>query len=120
VEVISLSAGDCRLLVARCAEHGNSHRRLVAALREAGATETVERARALRRLERHFQVDLGSLCLRHSRRDEPGAHPLERLVVEYVTSTRDGDAGEVRVLLDRLREVRELMDAGQLVREPGS
>jgi hypothetical protein len=121
VEVLSLTAADRRLLAARCAEHGNSHRRLVAALLDAGATDVADRARALRRLERHFGIDLGSLCQRHARRADPACHPLERMVVDYVSTTRPGpDGGELWVLLDRLREVRELVDPGQLVREQES
>lgn len=120
MDVVCLSAGDCRLLAARFAEHGNSHRRMAGALREAGAVELVERLAALRRMEIHFAVDLGSLCHRFERRDAPAIHPLERAVLDYVASWgRRGDrAEELWVRLDRVRQVRDLIDEDELVSEP--
>lgn len=121
MEVIRLTPGDCGLLAARFGEHDNSHRRMAAALQEAGAHEPLERLRALRRLERRFEVDLGSICWRHARRENPEVHPIERYVVDYVTQSCTGDDGteELLVLLDRVRQVRELME-GRLVGEPES
>lgn len=75
MHVVCLSAEDCRLLAERFAVHGNSHRRLAGALKEAGALDTLERAGALRRLEANFEIDLGSLCHRFARRDHPSTHP---------------------------------------------
>jgi hypothetical protein len=118
VNVVCLSPRDRELLMARFAEHGNSHRRMRGALAEAGVA--VGRLDALRRLERRFSIDLGSLCHRWSRRDHADTHPIERFVVNYVTGTRQhgtGDA-ELWVLLDRVAEIRELME-GRLVGEPG-
>ena len=119
-EVIVLGPADRGLLAARYAEHGNSHRRMAAALREAGAEEPLERLRALRALECRFAIDLGSLCHRFDRRDQPGTHPLERMVLSYIAQERrapDGRA-ELWVLLDRVRDVRAWIEEGRLVREP--
>jgi hypothetical protein len=119
VEVLRLSPGDCRLLTARFGEHANSHRRMVAALEEAGADAPLARLRALRILERRFSVDLGSLCWRFERVDHPNTHPIERYIVQYVTRVRRTEQGsnELLVLLDNVRQVRELME-GRLVGEP--
>jgi hypothetical protein len=122
VEVLRLTAADACLLAARFAEHGNSQRRMAAALEEAGARETVRRLRALRSLERTFGIDLGNVCFRFRRRHDPRMHPIERSVVEYVT--RVGRAGpdaeeEIWVLVDHVRRIRELME-GRLVAEPGT
>lgn len=118
-EVIRLGTGDCRLLAARFREHGNSHRRMVAALSEANAEETLARLRALRILERRFEIDLGSICWRLGRVTEPNIHPIERYVVQYVTRVHVEDDGTevVLILLDNVRQVRELME-GRLVGEP--
>lgn len=122
MDVVCLSAEDCRLLSARFAEHGNSHRRMACALREAGATEALERSAALRRMEARFGIDLGSLCHRFEKRDHPATHPLERLVLAYVArwNARPDGAGELWVRLDRVREVRELIEEGERVGEPGA
>ncbi len=125
MDVVSLTLADCRLLAARCREHGNSYLRMTAALKEAKAGETLERLRALRRIERRFAVDLGQLCCRLERRDEPGTHPIERWMLGYVARWEgsghvDSKSREPRlwVLLDRLREVREWITEGPMVGEP--
>lgn len=122
MEVICLREADHRLLCARCAEHGNSQRRLQQNLKEAGAEEVLEHARALRRMERAFDIDLGSLCHRFEHRDDLSTHPMERMVMNFVAEWRPVGDGtrQLWVLLDRLRQVRELMREGQMAREPES
>jgi hypothetical protein len=117
VEIVRLTPEDCRLFSARFAEHGNSHRRMAGALGEAGATAALERIRVLRRLEAHFAIDLGSLCHRFERRDDAATHPLERLVLNYVAAWRrvDDGAEELWVRVDRVRALRELIEAGDTV-----
>ena len=120
MQVLRLSASDARLLAARFTEHGNSHQRMCAALKDAGTRAVPARLRALRALERRFDVDLGSICFRFQRRDDPGVHPIERLVVQYITRPARGahpDAADVWILLDHVRRVRELKE-GRLVGEP--
>lgn len=142
MDLVALTLEDYRALVARFGEHGNSHRRMMGALREAGASAALERLRALRRMERRFDVDLGALCWRVEHRDDPATHPIERWVLDYVTRrSREGrarpvpesgrslglpleqesaphaDATHLWVMLDRLREVRAWIDEGRMVPE---
>jgi hypothetical protein len=120
VEVLCLTDQDRRLLAARFGEHGNSQRRMRAALHEAGAAGAAERLAALRQLERRYDVDLGEVCHRFGRRNLPDTHPIERFVMSYIAEERVlAGRGELWVLLDHLRQVRELMD-GRLVGEPES
>ncbi len=121
MHVLRLNPADRRLLAARYAEHGNSHRRMVAALGEAGAEAPLARLRALRMVERRFELDLGSLCWRAGRVDHPDTHPIEKFIVRYVARVRTNENGaeELLVLLDHVRQVRELME-GRLVGEPES
>lgn len=117
MDVICLTSQDCSALAARYSQHGNSHRRMAAAVREAGAGDALERLRALRRLERRFEVDLGALCHRFLHRDDPATHPIERWLLHYIAhespSSSVDDAGpDVWVLLDRLREVRQWIEEG--------
>jgi hypothetical protein len=88
------------------------------ALLEAGAGEVATRLVMLRRLERQFDVDLGEVCYRYERKDDPATHPIERVIISYITQARQG-GGELWVLLDRVRQLRELKE-GRLVGEPES
>lgn len=124
MEIVALTLSDVRLLAARHAEHGNSVLRMAGALKEARAGDALVRLRTLRNLERRFEVDLGALCDRWSRRDRPGTHPIERTVLDYVarwgqpTQPSVGDDRVLWVLVDRLRAVREWMTDPQLASEP--
>jgi hypothetical protein len=95
---------------------------LLAALREAGALCVLERLQSLFRLELCLGVDLGSLCHRFGRRNDRGTHPLERAVLEYLAAWRGAADGstELWVRVDRVRQVRSLIDEGRLVGEPES
>lgn len=116
--VVRLTVVEQDLLAARFAEHGNSTRRMRAALEEVGAADVARRLRALRLVERRFDVDLGEVCHRFGRRHRPDTHPIERLVVEFIACPSDGGGeGDLLVLLDRLARLRELMD-GTLVEAP--
>jgi hypothetical protein len=118
LEVICLTLSDCRVMSARFAQHGNSHRRMRGALLEAGATEVAERLTALRSLEKRFDVDLGEVCWRYERRSAPDTHPIERMIIGYITESRRGGE-ELWVRLDRVRQLRELKE-GRLVGDPES
>ncbi len=121
MEVLCLSVADHQLLCSRFAQHGNSQLRLAAALEEAGAADTLRHSRALRRMEVSYGIDLGSLCYRFEHRADPETHPIESMVMNFVAEWRGADDRlELWVLLDRVRQVRELMEEGQLAREPES
>ncbi|MGH7503753.1 MAG: hypothetical protein ACREL7_18660 [Longimicrobiales bacterium] len=119
MHVVGLSTSDRALLCARFGRHGNSHRRMRSVLVDAGiAGGAVAQLDALRALERQFAVDLGSVCWRYERRDDARTHPIERSVIAYITECRSSEDGEVLwLMLDRLREIRDLME-GRLVGEP--
>ncbi|MGH7476660.1 MAG: hypothetical protein ACRELD_10250 [Longimicrobiales bacterium] len=121
MDVLALTTADRRMLAARFREHANSHRRMAAALSEAAALDRLERLRALRRLERAFEIDLGGLCALWERRAAPETHPIEQGIIEYVTfcgCTAAETEPSLWVLLDRLRSVRDWIDEGRMVREP--
>lgn len=118
MEAVRLCRSDCALLAARYAEHGNSHRRMTAALREAGVDSSSERLRTLRELEIKFDVDLGMLCHWHEKRDASATHPVQRAITMYLTAEQPG--ADVWIRLDRLRELRDLLEESRLVGEPES
>jgi hypothetical protein len=108
------------LLAARYIEHGNSHKRMTVALREAGASAAADRLHGLRSLEHRFDVDLGLLCQWYERRDAAATHPIERTLITYLTRSQNNSEAEVWILLDRVRELRAFLEEGRLVGEPES
>ncbi|MGQ0562025.1 MAG: hypothetical protein ACT443_09145 [Gemmatimonadota bacterium] len=120
MEIISLTKGDAGLLAARFGEHGNSQRRMLAALEEAAANEAYTRLVVLRTLEKQLAVDLGMVCHHFEHRNDATTHPFETAVMNYVAHWRVNRAGgeDLWVRLDRIREVREIVEEGRLVGAP--
>lgn len=120
MEVISLSRNDCGLLAARFGEHGNSQRRMLSALEEAGANDAFARLCVLRQMEKLVGVDLGMVCYHFEHRNDAKTHPFQRAIMNYVAHWRVSSAGSegLWVILDRIREVREIVAEGRLVGEP--
>jgi hypothetical protein len=117
MEVLSLKRSDCALLAARFREHGNSQRRMLGALEEAGAKESYTRLVVLRNIEKQMGVDLGMVCHRFEGRNNVGTHSLERAVLNYIAQWRPDVSGaqELWVRLDRIREVHDLIEGGSMV-----
>ena len=118
-EYVVISRSDCGLLAARFGEHGNSQRRMLSALEEAAADDAFARLCTLRQIEKHFQVDLGMLCYHFQHRNDTSTHPVERAVMNYVAAwTANGQgAEELRVRIDRVREVRDIVEEGRLTED---
>jgi hypothetical protein len=115
MHVVRLTASDRGLLCARWSEHGNSQRRMMDALAEAGAVDARARLAALREVETRFDLDLAEICFRFGRRHHEQTHPIERLVVDFITEERCHDDGvQLWILPDRVRQIRDLME-GKLV-----
>ncbi|MEO5511390.1 MAG: hypothetical protein ABIV28_04965 [Longimicrobiales bacterium] len=122
MEIIALKFADRRLLSARYEQHGNSHRIMRESLLQRGAGDAVERLEALRNIERSFDLDLGLVCHLYERRGDADRHPIEKMVVEFITDVHvnaaagaDGDE-LLWIRPDRVRQVRDLMQ-GQVVSE---
>lgn len=115
-ELLSLTRKDCGLLAARFAEHGNSQRRMLDALEEASAGDAFARLVALRQLEKHFEIDLGMVCHHFEHRNDKDTHPIQRAVMNYVAqwNVRADGLQELHVRVDRVREVRDLVEDGRL------
>jgi hypothetical protein len=122
MEVVALTPADCALLAARYRDHANSHRMMREALVRDGHEDEAQRLEALRNIERHFDLDLGLVCHLFDRRAATDCHPIEKMVIEFITEmhasvARDGAGDEVLwVLPDRVRQVRDLMQ-GHVVGE---
>lgn len=121
MEVVRLTSSDCTLLSARYSTHANSHRRMSIALTEAGAGGALGRLTTLRALERQFDVDLGMLCHWYEQRDAAQTHPVQSAIIRYLTASHVQDGGpELWIRLDRVRDLRDLMEESRLVGDPES
>jgi hypothetical protein len=112
MHVVCLSAPDRRLLRARFAEHGNSHRRMRDALATPARQRRAARGAAPHRapLRPRPRGDLPPPRPRH----DSGTHPIERLVLDFIAEERRaGDGAQLWVMPERVRQVRDLM-AGKL------
>lgn len=120
MEVLALTCSDCGLLAARFSEHGNSQKRMLGALEEAGAGDAFARLCLLRQMEKRYAVDLGMLCYHFEHRNDATTHPFERAIMNYVAQWRPDRSGDVGlwVMLERIREVRGIVEEGRLVGEP--
>ncbi len=118
MDVVALTFTDRRLLAARYEQHGNSHLAMRNALVQDGQAETAVLLDALRAVERTFDLDLGLVCHLFEHRGDPDRHPIEKLVIDFITDVQSGDADELLwILPDRVRQVRDLMQ-GRLVGDP--
>jgi hypothetical protein len=113
MDVVCLSSFDRGLLRARWKEHDNSHLRMLDSLEQMNAFDAIARLKALRSIEKHFNIDLAEICHRHAARAD--AHPIEKIVLDFITEERAaGDELQLWIMPDRVKQVRELMD-GKLV-----
>jgi hypothetical protein len=114
MNVVALSFADRRLLAARYDEHNNSHRDMRETLLSRGAADVVAKLDALRTMERAFDLDLGLVCHLYDHRADADRHPIEKMVVEFITDVHNServrdDAELLWILPDRVRQVRDLM-----------
>lgn len=93
---------------------------MLAALDEAGAKESHTRMVVLRQMEKQASVDLGMLCYHFEHRNDDITHPFQRAVMNYVAHWRTNAAGaqDLWVILDRIRQVRDIVEEGKLVGDP--
>ena len=115
MEVVTITRSDCALLAARFASHGNSQKRMLTALEEACAGDAFARMVVLRQMEKKIGVDLGMVSYHFEHRNDAETHALERAVMNYVAQWKGDD---LWICLDRIREVRDIVEEGKLVGEP--
>ena len=120
MNVVALTYADRRLLAARYEQHENSHRIMRETLLLRREDDAAARLDALRCVERTFDLDLGLVCHLYEHRADQGRHPIEKMVVDFITDAHDAhDASGAHaapadheilwVLPDRVRQVRDLM-----------
>ena len=109
VQWIILTPDQVALAVHRYEEHGNSAPRLSRFLRKSGDGRLLL-GRALRRVERRFEIDLGILCFKFVETETRTTPEVQQRVMDYVAYRRAREDGghDLVVSVDRAREIDRL------------
>ncbi len=96
----------------RYREHGNSSGRLARHFRKIDDQAQLRLARAIRRLERRFAINLGTVCFKFLEKESRPTSRIQQQVMDYVAAWREGDDGhrDLVVSVDRVREVDRLAE----------
>ena len=110
MHLIVLTREQVELAAYRFQEHGNSAVRLARHFRHVAEGDRLRVARALRRVERRFKINLGTVCFKLLETETRTTSTFQRRVMEYVTYWREaGDRPpDLVVSVDRIREIDRL------------
>ena len=110
MHLIVLSRDQVELAAYRFEAHGNSAVRVARHFRYVAETGKLRTARALRRIERRFKINLGTVCYKIVETETQTTSAFQRRVMEYVAYWRDASEGspDLVVSVDRIREIDRL------------
>lgn len=115
MQLIGLTPEQVELAAYRFAAHENSATRIARHYRDRKDLGKLELCRALRRVERRFAINLGTLCFKFLETEHQPTPEVQRRVMDYVAYW-SGDEGGVRhlvVSVDRVREIDRLAEGNQ-------
>lgn len=112
MNLIVLTRAQVELAARRFEAHGNSPVRIVRHYRRADDESGVRLCRAIRRLERQFAINLGTVCFKFLEVESRPTPRVQQQVMEYVARWRDVGGGEpdLVVSVDRIREIGRLAE----------
>lgn len=112
MEFILLTSEQVDVAACRFREHGNSPARIARHFRDADDESMLRLCLALRRLERQFEINLGTICHKFLEVETSPTPEVQRRVMDYVAGWQEIDDGAVRLLVsvDRVREIDRLAE----------
>lgn len=114
MNLIILTREQVDLAADRFESHGNSPVRIVRHYRRCGDEDRVRLCRAIRRLERQFAINLGTVCFKFMEKESRPTPRVQQQVMDYVARWREvEDEDEPRdlvVSVDRIREIGRLAE----------
>jgi hypothetical protein len=115
MQLIGLTPEQVELAAFRFAAHENSATRIARHYRERDDRAKLELCRALRRVERRFAINLGTLCFKFLEKEHQPTPEVQRKVMDYVAYwNEDGDGvRRLVVSVDRVREIDRLAEGNQ-------
>ncbi len=112
MEFILLTPEQVDVAACRFREHGNSPARIARHFRDAEDETMLRLCRALRRVERKFEINLGTVCHKFLETETRPTPEVQRQVMDYVAGwneTLEG-AQQLVVSVDRVREIDRLAE----------
>ena len=115
MQLIGLTPEQVELAAYRFAAHENSATRIARHYREREDRGKLELCRALRRVERRFAINLGTLCFKFLEKEHQPTPEVQRKVMDYVAYWNEDSEGArpLVVSVDRVREIDRLAEGNQ-------
>lgn len=112
MQLIGLTQGQVDIAACRFREHGNSPARIARHYRKAHDNGRLRTCRAIRRVEREFAINLGTVCFKFLEKETRPTPSVQRKVMDYVAAWLDLEGGERQLVIsvDRVREVDRLAE----------
>lgn len=110
MDFILLTPEQVDLAAARFREHDNSPVKIARHFRRADDEPNLRTSIAIRRIERRFEINLGTVCHKFLETETGPTPRVQQQVMDYVAEWRELDDGSVGLLVsvDRVREIDRL------------
>lgn len=110
MQLIALTREQAELAAYRFEAHENSAARIARHFRRIAEPDKLRTCRALRKLERRFEINLGTVCFKFLEMETGPTSEFQRQVMEYLAYWRELDDGshDLVVSIDRVREIDRL------------
>lgn len=112
MQFIVLTREQAETAAHRFERHGNSALRIARHFRRVDDGHKLGMCRALRRIERQFAINLGTVCFKFLEKETRPTPAVQQKVMDYVACWRDLDDGsqDLVVSVDRVREIDRLAE----------
>lgn len=108
-DYILLTPDQVELAARRFREHGNSPAAIARHYRDGGDAPNLRACLALRRVERQYAMNLGTICFKFLEKERTATPRVQQRVMEYVAQWNDLPDGRTLVVsVDRVREIDRL------------
>jgi hypothetical protein len=112
MQLIVLTREQAETAAQRFESHGNSALRIARHFRRVDDARKLGMCRALRRIERQFAINLGTVCFKFLEKETKPTPTVQQRVMDYVACWRELDDGtqDLVVSVDRVREIDRLAE----------
>jgi hypothetical protein len=110
MHLIVLTREQVELAAYRFEKHDNSAVRIARHFRRVDDEGKLRTCRAIRRIERRFEINLGTVCYKLLETESGKTSAIQQQVMEYLAHWRERDDGksDLVISVDRIREIDRL------------